>query len=182
MKAQELKRIARFALFGAIGFGTGGILSWLLGEAQPLAYDLGSSLPFVGPPATGLFGGAALGVALGNWRKAIVLALLGAIGFTSGAVIPFSMVEFGQAPIMMSFVTMGAVGGAAIGLGLLRLRLVLGLGLIGALGGVISREILIIDMDSTLSFILWQVLLAGIISGALLGATLGLLERGKTEA
>ncbi len=188
----DIKRTARFALFGAVGFTVGGILGLLIGDASPIDFYgtyISSSYSLI-PPATGLIGGAMLGAALGKWSKVIVLGLLGAIGFTVGAYIPlesmfsasswFSWGDTIASTVNMAFIMMGAVGGAAIGLGLLRWKIVLGLAFAGALGGVIGGWMFLYSTDD-LSITLPFTILADIIGGALLGAALGFLERGMIE-
>ena len=180
MKLQAIKRIARFAIFGAIGFSVGGILGLLISDAlwQPGDFFYHSYL--IAPPGTGLIGGAMLGAALRQRSKVIALALLGAIGFSGGVIIAFgSAILFSypsaEALSMGIVIVMGAIGGGTIGIGLMRLRPVLGLALAGALGGLVGGAIF-----APIITLQWSdIILPGIIGGALLGAALGFLEKGE---
>ncbi len=68
MKAQEIKRIIRFAIFGAAGFGIGGVaLGSLLSAGPKIGLEsglgvlvAGIGLPLIGFAIAGAFGGAAL--------------------------------------------------------------------------------------------------------------------------
>ncbi len=87
-----MKRIARFVLFGAVGFGIGGLFP---GPASLFAFALGSQQTMFWPPVLIVFGfgfvanealgETAHGLALRKGRRMIAtLALLGAIGFLAG--------------------------------------------------------------------------------------------------
>ena len=85
-KTQETKSIGRFILFGVSGFGVGAIG---FGAIRIAGWDLfllsGGSVPsLLGFPTTGALGGAALGLALGDWRKTVVLAVVGSVTFFIG--------------------------------------------------------------------------------------------------
>ncbi len=94
----KMKRIAMFALFGAVGFGIGGLF---VGPAALLAFALGFQQTVIWPSgviafavlgfgfiARGALGGTALGLALRKGRRMIAtLALFGAIGFLAGGLL-----------------------------------------------------------------------------------------------
>ena len=87
--------VMRFVLFGAGGFGIGWALLGALGGGFPLAWGVGMVLGgviFSGDfPALllytpvlslgGAFGGAMLGLAYKDFRRVLILAVLGAVGF-----------------------------------------------------------------------------------------------------
>lgn len=179
-KKKDLKRIARFTLFGAVGFGIGTIGF----HGEPIGgwfmHLKGESLPWLpGFAILGAAGGIALRLALGDWGKFWVSGLIGAIGFLLGTIIPMfiltitligfrgdfsSIIIFGAMP--------GAIGGAALGLDFGGWRAFKGLALAGASGfGIGMLIISTTPLDSWLGWVLW-----GIIGGALLGFVLGLLE------
>jgi len=171
MKTQELRRIGRFALFGAVGFGIGGLI-----------LDVGPVPGMIGSPIMGALGGAALGLALR--RRAIALGLTGAIGLLVGilAVLPLALDEHrpfgGDWDGVFFGAIMGTILGAALGLALWDWRKIMGLALAGAIGfGIgfgIGFAIFMSAIDMTIIG-----LLSGIIGGAFLGAALGYLERGR---
>lgn len=160
--SQETKKIAKFALFGAIGFGVGALFLLTMG----------------------ITGGAALGLALKNRRKVIVLALVGGIGFLFGLWVgvyvweqavalwePFKTV-WGYA---IYGGTIGAIEGAALGLVMGGRRKIIVLAIAGALGFGIG--IIIAPSTPFIAYIQW--IIWGIIGGASLGAALGYLEKGE---
>ena len=156
---QEMKRIARFALYGAVGFGVGGLLAEALPLLGPVAYV-----------ARGALGGAALGLALR--RRAIALALAGGIGFGAGLLALLPLVfdnPFGGVWDDAFFgAIVGTILGIALGLALWDWQKIIGLALAGALGFGIGG--MIISLGWTLM---------GVTGGAFLGAALGYLERGR---
>jgi hypothetical protein len=168
--SQEVKRIAKFTLFGAVGFGIGGaIMGWAFKyPGIPLS-----------PVIMGVLGGAALGLALK--RRILALSILGAVGVIIGSiigiVIAFSDVLFLEVDIGELFpnipfsITLGAFLGAALGLVLKDKVKIAGLALTGALGGAIGALIL----SATTINLSLQIFLQGIIGGAFLGASLGFL-------
>lgn len=104
--AQQKSAIIKFALYGAVGFGTGAVI--------------GGSF---GLPLEGAFGGAALGLAFQKDRRIIAyLALAGLISFTAGWFFGFYIKEWLSdfAPPFLGHVIRyglpGALGGAAIGM------------------------------------------------------------------
>ena len=75
----ETKRrsIASFILWGAAGFGIGGAIG---GAIWP---SIGQ--PYLGFVLMGAIGGASLGLALKDWRRAFISGVAGAIGFGAGS-------------------------------------------------------------------------------------------------
>jgi hypothetical protein len=212
MKTQGLKRIARFSLLGAVGFGIGGAVFGIGGAGfriEPIggwfldfnggSFWLQGQAPWLpGFAILGALGGAALGLALGNWRKVWVLALAGTIGFFVLNIILMLIVSailfFFINPIVEIInsyqglwfegnvwcsITFGAIpgalGGAALGLALLDWKKFIGLALAGSLGFGIGMKIICTSpLDPLLGWVLW-----GIMGGSALGATLGYLEKKK---
>ena len=169
----DIKRIAKFALFGAVGFGVGGaIMGWAFKyPGIPLS-----------PVIMGALGGAALGLALK--RRVIALSVLGAvgaiIGIIIGGVIAFLDVLFLEVeieellPNVLLSIILGAFLGAALGLALKGGMKIAGLALAGVLGGAIGVGI-VSAITNDLSL---QIFLQGIIGGTFLGAAVGFLEKG----
>lgn len=176
--------VLRFVLLGAAGFGLGGAV---------LGASLLTTNPVVATPVSALLagavGGAFLGLALKDRRRAIALALLGALGLIAGGfatLLAFLLFVSDSGPAGLS--AMGVIGGSIIGatLGLAFLdwkRMVI-LALAGASGlaagasaGFLSLRTL---FGESLLFgpagtgILLTV--TGVVGGALLGAALGYLE------
>lgn len=73
--------LAWYTLCGATGFGVGAALTdiggYYLGEYSIFLFFLFMSF-------VGAFGGASLGVALRDWKKAVLLAVVGSIAFGIG--------------------------------------------------------------------------------------------------
>ncbi len=159
MKTQEIKRIARFALFGAVGFGIGSlmlgagylgvsIIVWAIEAGwSPVTVAAIACVALVfGSAAMGAIGGAGLGWALRNRRKTLRLALWGAIGFGIGGCIWFAVIfgsEWGWIPDFdPSMLALAAIGGAGLGLALKGWQKIVGLALAGFLGFIITNIIL----------------------------------------
>jgi hypothetical protein len=147
---RDWRRVAVLALAGALGCGAGFHISL---TAADLVFSLNVStrstvkymllvvwlFVFTGP-AVGMFGGAALGLAFGDWKRTAVLTLVGLVGFSVGEEVAAVL----QPPLFGSFLysqqallqgpplwvnaldeaIRGAVGGASLGaaLGYLRKR------------------------------------------------------------
>ena len=91
--------VMRFVIFGAVGFGIGGILP------LPLNVLIG-----------GAVGGASLGLALKDRERVVVLAVLGEIGLILGlmAGVGISHYFFNSAEVSVMAIV-GAVVGASVG-------------------------------------------------------------------
>ncbi len=163
MTRAQLKRIARLALFGVIGFGIPAGISFVVPSFL---------VTFI---IEGAFGGLVLGLALKkDNRKVAALVLLGAVGFGSGSLIGFSSSWIEGEPVLAALVfgsVTGVIGGEFLGLALWSWRKMMGLAIAGAIGFGLGAII----VDSA-RFSLWMILMA-IIGGACLGATLGFLEK-----
>jgi MFS family permease len=211
VKAQEIKRIAKFALFGAVGFGIGGPIIWGIVWFLPrhlfhwsvfyLENRLSSweiPLLIVVAGFMGVFGGAALGLALNRGqRKTAFLAIAGVVSFSAGAflaILPAGFLMglreywlFGYPNIeeVWLFVVFGSVlglvGGMGLGLAMMGRRKFVGLAIAGALGFGIGHTILgmiVHYFESSILLSPWTAI-PGIIGGAFLGAALGFLEKGS---
>src|SRR5829696_1030355 len=141
----RLSGLTGFVILGALGFGAGGAIA-VLSMLWPISLSLSV---LVG----GAVGGASLGLALRDWRRAMILAMLGTLGLTAGifATLGFaSYFAYSPAPL-------GALVGA-VGFG------------IGFLAGDLLRASFPVIKG------LGSIVVAGMIGGASLGATLGILE------
>jgi len=117
-----MKRIVRFALLGAVGFGIGGAIGGAITS---------DSSTFLGFATLGIFGGASLGFVSKGWKGAIFLALAGGAGFVVGTFLsviigmglgltlpkPINEIYSLVAPFIMGAI-IGAIGGMALGLAL----------------------------------------------------------------
>src|SRR5215208_2722399 len=157
----RLSGLTRFVILGALGFGAGGAIA-VLSMLWPISLSLSV---LVG----GAVGGASLGLALRDWRRAMILAMLGTLGLTAGifATLGFaSYFAYSPAPL-----------GASLGVAFLDWRTILALGLAGALGfgiGFLAGDLLRASFPVIKG--LGSIVVAGMIGGASLGATLGILE------
>ena len=155
------KSIFTFAFWGLIGFGFGGAVG---GAIWP---DIGQ--PYFGFAVMGAFGGASLGLALKNRRRAFISGVTGAIGFGVGSYF---------APLLFLL-----VGLAGVSLGLSfpdwkRAGLLVLFGFIGFLFVIIGTLNLINGeaLWSAITLAMW-----GIVGGGALGATLGYMEKTKAD-
>ena len=194
--------VMRFVILGAVGFGIGwavagfltsGFLAITLPRFQPpsppppwwvtwpsqLAYFLG-----------GACGGAALGVAIGVWKRLVALAVAGFLGFGLGGFLFFVIAFlFGLHPVGVA-AGMGLFGSVLLGLTfgdrkrvvLLGLTGMVGFGVGGAIAAALGMPPLTFDWEQPpLLLVLYVVVQAmvGLIGGASLGAALGYLEHRK---
>lgn len=151
-------RVMLFIVLGVAGFGGGGVIS-----AGTLLIPLGGGV-----------GGALLGLALRDWRKVAILALLGSLGLTFGVFATLALAAFlsySAAPMGM---VLGAVVGASLGVAFLNWRKIVILTVAGGLGfgfGLFVGDSLPGRLESIIS-----IAITGAFGGALLGAALGYLE------
>ena len=171
--------VLRFVLFGAVGFGIGGATGSL-----GVFYMPGVGL-LLGPLIGGAVGGASLGLALMDFRRVLILALLGALGLAvgimAGLIIGSRFFYFSSdLPITM---TVGAVVGASLGVAFKDWRAILVLVVAGAVGFSVGN--LPADFIRFSIPILRQlgetgsIAITGTIGGASLGAALAYLENRK---
>ena len=181
----DYKRIGRFAIFGAAGFGIGGLILAIASEAAAgvnwKTADMGEVMPLLLFPLfvviAGAIGGIALGLAL--WRRiSLRLAFLMAIGFFLG--IPAIWVS-GIRPSGINdipFTTLfGLVLGILLGLTLGSWRKFLLLSIAGALGGAVAGVI----TYPVHSYVWYIIPFQGVIGGAFLGGALGFLISAEDE-
>ena len=200
--------VMRFVIFGAMGFGIGWAVLGAFGGGFPLGGGVGlvlggaifsgdlPSLLLYTPALSlgGAFGGAALGLAYRDFRRIVILAVLGAVGFFLGSfivVVLFFSLSFMQAGYglleALSAAALGLTVGALLGLSLRSFRgiaVLAFMGLVGfGIGGLIASALQGFPSQpsegfpSLLSAVFGAV--EGIIGGALLGAALGYLESRK---
>ncbi len=192
--------VMRFVILGAVGFGIGGAIAGSF-VVNPIGHSLLALLLFLlGLLVIGTLGGASLGLAMRDQRKAVVLAGWGAAGFSLGFFVAvvgliFALLLGGAyihwpASFYMEYGLLGAftgaVGGAALGVALRNRRGVLVLALAGFVGFGIGDMLGLPGIVEVL-----QGLLTGerpnpglfaitqAIGGASLGAALGYLEGRK---
>ena len=161
LEAMRATEVMRFVLFGAIGFGINGAAIGAYDTVSPVL----ATFSF-------LAGGAALGLALKDWKKVAILAPLGALGLTLGVATGLS---FTYSKVPMATIA-GAVVGASLGVAFGDWRWVVTLGVVSGLGfgvGLFAGTSLPEGMTYAI---------AGIIGGASLGAALGYLESRRLAA
>lgn len=204
----SLTNVMRFVIYGAVGFGIGWAVLGVLGGGFPMAGAVGTVLGgaiFSGDlPALllytpvlslgGAFGGAVLGLALKDFRRVVILAVLGAVGFFVGSFIvvglffslSFMQVGYGLLEAL-SAAALGLVVGAVLGLTLRSFRGILLLALMGlvgfGMGGLIAATLQGFPLQPSEGLPSLQTAafgaVEGIIGGASLGAALGFLEGRK---
>jgi hypothetical protein len=119
LAASDKRSVATLALTGASGFGIGFLVAFAI---VLLVWDAFGNW-FIGAVG-GLLGGASLGVAFRTWRRIVLLAVVGALGFGIGwggvDVLRQPLVEPGASGVTfwwaIPFMTIeGAIGGASLG-------------------------------------------------------------------
>jgi hypothetical protein len=182
--------VMRFVILGAAGFGVGGTIA---AACWPLAFVTygASALLFI---LSGAIGGASLGPALGDWRRAVILALLGILGFTLGGIVVL-VIGFSYLSGSEEYSTRGTMGiaagaivGASLALAFLafrdRKRRIIALTLAGGVGfgaGIIIGTFALHGIFGQ-GFLVgtWGTIglyaITGIMGGASLGAALAYLE------
>jgi hypothetical protein len=111
------KRVAALALAGAVGFGVGNLFFFAL------AFLFG--FPLVGA-GMGALGGLILGLALADWRKVLLLGLVGMVGFGVGEAFSAALgmsvlgIDWEQPPLLLFVYVLvmgmvGIIGGASLG-------------------------------------------------------------------
>ncbi|MDO8687696.1 MAG: hypothetical protein Q7K41_03810 [Dehalococcoidales bacterium] len=168
-----MRRIIRFALFGAGGFGIGG------GIGGIIAVDAAT---FFGFAIMGGIGGMSLGLALKSWRMAGFLALAGMVGLSLGIFISvFIGMAFPLPSLLGRLTVAGAVTGLALGLPLKSWKASGILALTGALAFIIVEQVQIfvplgLITPQLLSRVI-QMVIWGVIGGTLWGVALGYLTK-----
>src|SRR5215203_5636747 len=207
----RLTSVMQFVIYGAVGFGIPWALLGAFGGGFPLAGGVGlvlggaifsgdfSALLLYTPVLSlgGACGGAVLGLAFNDFRRVVILAVLGAVGFFVGAFIvvalffSLSFVQAGYGLLeALSAAALGLVVGAVLGLSLRSLRSTVVLALMGlvgfGIGGVIAAALQGFPLQPSESFPSLQTAtfgaVEGIIGGASLGVALGYLESRKSAS
>ena len=184
-----MNRIARFALWGAVGFCVGGAIG------GTITSDLNT---FVSMAILGIFGGASLGFVSKGWKGAIILALASGAGFVFGTFLsviigmglgltlpePIDEIYGLVNPFVMGAI-IGAVGIIALGIALKDWRELGLLALAGAVGCGIAAQI---NQSLLLSILTTRILstvvplsIWGLVGGASLGAVLGYLRNRRAD-
>ena len=113
---KDWRRTVNLALLGALGMTVGAIAGLVVGSFFSYA-SMGPIAATVGAVV-----GASLGAALSDWRTILALAVAGAVGFYAGS-LPADFVRF-YVPVLRqlgesgSYVVVGLVGGASLGVAL----------------------------------------------------------------
>jgi hypothetical protein len=171
--------VMRFVVLGAVGFGIGGAIGSLL-----IMYLPGGVALLLTILIGGAVGGASLGLAFGDWRRVVVLAMLGALGLTLGVFAGLTLGSFFfNYSEVATVAIVGAVVGASLGAAFGDWRTILALVVAGAVGfsvGTLPADFVRFSIP-----ILRQLgeggsfAITGTIGGASLGAALGYLEYRK---
>jgi hypothetical protein len=173
--------VLKFVLLGAVGFGIGGAISGPLIMFLPGMVALPLTL-LVG----GAFGGASLGLALKDFRRVVILAVLGALGLTIGVMAGLTLGSFFNYSEVPIAAIVGAVLGAALGLAFGDWRTVLALAVAGAVGfsvGNLPADFLRFSIPIIRQLgEAGSIAITGTIGGASLGAALGYLEKRRLAA
>jgi hypothetical protein len=167
--------VVRFIFLGAVGFGIGGAIG------SPLITFLpGGVALLLWPLVGGALGGASLGLALKEWRRVVVLALLGALGLFVGVFAVLTLGSFFNYFELLIAAIVGAAVGAALGVAFRDWRMIVALAVAGAVGFSVGN--LPADFIRFSIPIIRQlgqagsIAITGVIGGAALGVTLGYLE------
>jgi len=172
--------VMRVVILGAIGFGIGGA------TASLIAFRLGTGGVLLGPLIGGAVGAASLGLALKDFRRALILALLGAPGLAVGIMAGLSLGSFFNYSAVAIAAIVGAVVGASLGVAFKDWRTILALAVAGAVGFSVGNLAayftlfsvpIVRQLDEAGS-----IAITGTIGGASLGAALGYLESRKLAA
>ena len=167
--------LTRFVVLGAVGFGICGaigspLITFLPGGVALLLWLL------VG----GALGGASLGLALKDFRRVVILALLGALGLFVGAFAGLTLGSFFNYPEVPIAAFVGAVIGASLGVAFRDRTTVLALAVAGAVGfsvGTLPADFLRFSIPMIRQRgEAGSIAITGTIGGAFLGAVLGYLE------
>jgi hypothetical protein len=174
-----MRRIVKYALWGTSGFGVGGAIGGVVWVA--------SDAPQLGFPIMGAVGGASLGAALKDGKRAVLLALAGAIGIGIGFLGGFFTLLTIWEPIRVEGLFLGVVGGslggASFGLSLRSWRKAGLLSLAGAVGFGVAVQAFLDVLRGLEPQVLWGAItlaIWGIVGGAFLGTALGYLENRRS--
>jgi hypothetical protein len=198
--------VIKFVVFGAVGFGIGLAIAGFFNSVfiaitapmfppgpgpriEPPPWWV-SLMPYLSWFVAGACGGAALGLAMGTWKRVFALGVGGLLGFGVGSFFFFVIAFLFGLPAVGVAAGMGLFGGVLLGLTfgdpkrvvLLGLAGMVGFGVGGAIAAAMGMPPLTYDWEQpSLLLVLYVVVQAmvGLIGGASLGAALGLLENRK---
>jgi hypothetical protein len=197
----------RVVVLGAVGFGLGWAVAGLFNVALVAITDPmvqpGSEPPpgwVTWPPyfaycLGGALGGAALGLALGGWKRVVAMTVAGGVGFGLSLLLLFVVAFlFGLGSVGLAM-GVGLFGGVVLGVTfgdwrrvvLLGVAGLVGFGTGGAIAAALGMPVALypffvefVELWRTPSLLLQHVLvqaMVGLSGGASLGATLGYLEK-----
>jgi hypothetical protein len=153
------------------------LTTYLSGDA------LGTAGFLLGPLIGGAVGGASLALALKDFRRVLILALLSLLGLTVGVMAGLSLGSFFNYSAVAIAGIVGAVVGASLGVAFRDWRTIVALAVAGAVGFSVgnlaefvrlSAPVIGTDLGEAGS-----IAITGVIGGASLGAALGYLEKRK---
>jgi len=172
----KARSIQRLVVYGIIGFGVGGAI----GGAVWVAFDA----PLLGFAILGALGGVSLSLSLKDWKATVIIALVCAIGFDIGFLLPFFVSLVIWEPVYGQGLFVGAIGGAIGGLSLgfstKEWSKAWLLALAGAIGFGITAQVFWDILRGLEPQILWGAItlaIWGIVGGASLGAASGYVEK-----
>ena len=207
--SKRFLEILKFGIFGAIGFGVGGLSQWFWEEFYNIPLFNTPTLGYINSDyiltliSFGAIGGLVLGLAIKDWKKARILALAGAVGFISGFFVGVLVVDYviGSPPtewavlgkvlydfmkILILWAVIGAIVGASLGYVFFKeWKQVLIMALAGGIGYLIGNFSsivflpLLMSSDITMINTFLMLVFEGAIGGLFLGLALGWLETGK---
>jgi len=164
-----------FVILGAIGFGIGGAIGGPLITFLP-----GGVALLLWPLVGGAVGGASLGLALKDFRRVLILALLGALGLTLGVMTGLVLGSFFNYSTVAIAALVGAVVGASLGVAFRDWRTILALAVAGAVGFSVGNlaEFVRLSVPAIGTDLgeAGSIAITGTVGGALLGASLAYLE------
>jgi hypothetical protein len=177
----HLKRIGRFALIGAGGFGISGLIIGLAIEAAGRvdwknSTDIWESMPIFLLPLfmllAGVIGGAVLGFAMER-RMGCIFAVLMGIAFFPGILVVGWILRWSDFVNNIPFTTLfGLMLGMLLGFTTVSWQKLLLLALAGTVGGVISGAV----TYSVANYDWYIVTLQGLIGGVFIGGAIGLIQ------
>jgi hypothetical protein len=162
--------VGLFVVFGAVGFATGGALG---------GFSMLSPVPLpVSILLAGAVGGASLGLASKDWKRVVLLALLGALGLTVGVLATLTFASFFNYSSALMGALAGVVVGASLGAAFGDWRTIVILAGVGGVGfgvGLFAGDSLRYALPVVRGA--GSIVVAGTVGGASLGAALGYLEK-----
>ncbi|UCE98379.1 MAG: hypothetical protein JSV74_03405 [Dehalococcoidia bacterium] len=178
------RRVGRFALIGAGGFGISGLIIGLAIEAAGRvdwknSTDIWESMPIFLLPLFMLLAGAVAGTVLGfalERRMGCIFAVLMGIAYFPGILVIGWILRWSDFVNNIPFATLfGLMLGMLLGFTTGKWQKLLLLALAGSIGGVVSGAV----TNPIASYDWYIVTVQGAIGGAFLGGAIGLIQKEK---